>query len=144
MSGGPTGCQPSESFLKIGPTANASAGSVKPIAISAPAPWAVPVMNRRRVTVSPSKAPGMPRSAVYLDLLGLRVGANDDPRDGRARRIPSSRAAALIQRQQGIAAPHTVLAEQELGPQVGFLGPPADRARPRAPERLAAREIGRA
>src|SRR6202142_756553 len=79
MSGGPIGCQGSESFLKIGPIANARVGRVKPIAISAPAPCAVPVMKRRRVTVSPSKAPGMPRSAVYLDLLGLRVGANDTP-----------------------------------------------------------------
>jgi hypothetical protein len=33
-----------------------------------PAPFAVTVISRRRVTVSPSKAPGIPRSAVYLDL----------------------------------------------------------------------------
>src|ERR1700677_3758142 len=33
-----------------------------------PAAWPPTVMNRRRVTVSPSKAPGMPRSRVYLDL----------------------------------------------------------------------------
>src|ERR1700690_2274090 len=79
LSGVPTVCQPSVSFLKIGPIAKASAGSAKPIVASAPAPCAVPVMNRRRVTVSPSKAPGIPRSAVYFDLLGLRVGANDAP-----------------------------------------------------------------
>src|ERR1700730_1032047 len=72
-------CQPSDTLEKIGPIAKASAGSAKPIVISAPAPCTVPVMNRRRVTVSPSKAPGIPRSAVYLDLLGLRVGANDAP-----------------------------------------------------------------
>src|SRR3984957_21048343 len=81
MSGVPTVCQPSESFLKIGPIAKASAGSAKPIVASAPAPCAVPVMKRRRVTVSPSKAPGIPRSAVYLDLLGLRWDANDAPGD---------------------------------------------------------------
>src|SRR5277367_6828175 len=79
MSGGPTGCHPSETLLKIGPIAKARAGSVNPIVISAPALCTVPVMNRRRVTVSPSNAPGMPRSAVYLDLLGLRVGGNDAP-----------------------------------------------------------------
>jgi hypothetical protein len=36
---------------------------------TAPETWAVPVMNRRRVTVSPSKAPGICRSTVYLDLV---------------------------------------------------------------------------
>ena len=40
-------------------------GNVAPAAI-APAPWAVPVMNRRRVTVSPSKPPGIFRSSVYF------------------------------------------------------------------------------
>ena len=34
----------------------------------AAAAFALPVMKRRRVTVSPSKAPGIIRSAVYLDL----------------------------------------------------------------------------
>src|ERR1700730_3089207 len=81
MSGVPTVCQGSESLEKIGPSENASAGSAMPIVNSAPAPCTVPVMNRRRVTVSPSKAPGIPRSAVYLDLLGLRVGANDAPEE---------------------------------------------------------------
>ncbi len=56
-------------LLKIGPIAKPSAGSAKaprgddPGAVGAPT-----VMKRRRVTVSPSKAPGMPRSSVYLDL----------------------------------------------------------------------------
>jgi hypothetical protein len=36
-----------------------------------PAVSATPVMNERRVTVSPSKAPGQPRSAVNLDFGGL-------------------------------------------------------------------------
>src|SRR3712207_7708959 len=43
------------------------AGSVNAAAATAPAVCAVPVMKRRRVTVSPSKAPGIPRPAVYLD-----------------------------------------------------------------------------
>src|ERR1700731_4097948 len=61
-------CQEGGSCLNIGPSAKPSAGSVKAPAATAPAVWAVPVMNRRRVIVSPSKAPGILRSAVYLDL----------------------------------------------------------------------------
>ena len=139
MSGGPTVCQPSESFLKIGPIANASAGSAKPIVISAPAPCAVPVMKRRRVTVSPSKAPGMPRSAVYLDLLGLRVGANDAPRDrASAKDIvkPGARAdQARAARRRRRASPARSSA---LTSRVALVATPADRAGARAPERLAA------
>src|SRR5205085_4669790 len=56
------------------PTANASAGSVKAIAAAAPAPCAVSVIIRRRVIVSPSKAPGMLRSAVYFGF-GCRRGS---------------------------------------------------------------------
>src|SRR3954453_9191595 len=57
------------------PTAKPSAGSVKAATAVIPAPCAVSVMKRRRVTVSPSNAPGTPRSAVYLDLGSLRVSA---------------------------------------------------------------------
>ena len=57
------------------PMANASGGSVKAAAAVIPAPCAVSVMKRRRVTVSPSKAPGIPRSAVYLDLGSFRAEA---------------------------------------------------------------------
>src|SRR5215218_1341191 len=57
------------------PAANPSAGRAKADTAIAPAPWAVAVMKRRRVTVSPSKAPGMPRSAVYLLLGSLRPSA---------------------------------------------------------------------
>ena len=66
-------------------------------------------MNRRRVTVSPSKAPGISRSSVYLDLL-LRVlvghrgeqyrGADSGRRRGAARalvRIASSASGAPAQ-----------------------------------------------
>ena len=68
-------CHSNGSRLKIGPSANPSAGSVKAAAATTPAPCAVTFMNRRRVTVSPSKAPGIPRSAVYLeDCLWRSVG----------------------------------------------------------------------
>src|SRR5438128_126033 len=40
------------------PAAKPSTGSVKPMTASAPPPWTTPVIRRRRVTVSPSKAPG--------------------------------------------------------------------------------------
>src|SRR6516164_2499450 len=65
---GPTVSQVCGVLLKIGPIANASAGSVNAPTATAPATLALPVMNRRRVTVSPSNAPGIIRSAVYLDL----------------------------------------------------------------------------
>jgi hypothetical protein len=67
-SGTPMSSQKCGGCLKIGPIAKPSAGSVKEAAAIAPAVWAVPVMKRRRVTVSPSKAPGIIRSAVYFDL----------------------------------------------------------------------------
>src|SRR5215213_5767574 len=57
------------------PAAKPSAGSVNAETAIAPAPWTVTVMNRRRVTVSPSNAPGMPRSRVYLLLGSLRPSA---------------------------------------------------------------------
>ena len=60
---------------KIGPSAKPSAGRVNAEAAMAPAVCAVPVMNRRRVTVSPSKAPGIRRSRVYLDFFGFRRSA---------------------------------------------------------------------
>src|SRR5271167_1700109 len=59
--------------LKIGPIAKPSAGSTKAAVATAPAPLAVTVMNLRRVTVSPSNAPGMPRSSVYLDFCFARL-----------------------------------------------------------------------
>ncbi len=43
-----------------------SAGSVNAAAATPPAAWAVPVMKRRRVTVSPSNEPGIFASAVVL------------------------------------------------------------------------------
>src|SRR5580698_8977648 len=126
-------CQPSDTLEKIGPIAKASAGSAKPIVINAPAPCTVPVMKRRRVTVSPSKAPGIPRSSVYLDLLGLRVGANDAPRDRAGTRISSGHGAARIQRgdrggRARVAGEHEVLHGG-----VALVAPVTDRAGPGAP-----------
>src|ERR1700730_4807799 len=68
MPAGPTPSQRWGGLLKIGPTAKPRAGRANAAAAIPPAVWAVPVMNRRRVIVSPSKAPGIMRSAVYLDL----------------------------------------------------------------------------
>src|SRR5688500_20367366 len=63
------------------PAAKPSAGSAKADTATAPAPCTVSVMKRRRVTVSPSKEPGMPRSAVYLDRSEeRRVGKEDRSR----------------------------------------------------------------
>src|SRR3954453_13579728 len=54
------------------PIAKPIAGSrIAAVAIAPPA-WTVSVMKRRRVTVSPSKAPGIFRSAVYLERGCLR------------------------------------------------------------------------
>jgi len=65
----------SSCFSNTGPSAKPSAGRRKADAATAPATFAVPVMNRRRVTVSPSKAPGIMRSAVYLLLVCRRSSA---------------------------------------------------------------------
>src|SRR4051794_21156287 len=54
------------------PIAKPIAGSRMAAVAMAPPAWTVRVMNRRRVTVSPSKAPGMFRSAVYLEMGCLR------------------------------------------------------------------------
>src|SRR3712207_5479876 len=51
----------------IGPSAKPSAGSAKAAEAMPPAASAPPVNSPRRVTVSPSYAPGMPRSTVYGD-----------------------------------------------------------------------------
>src|SRR3954452_16087329 len=52
------------------------AGRANAPAAMAPAPWVMPVMKRRRVTVSPSNAPGIWRSAVYFDLVWRRSFGN--------------------------------------------------------------------
>ena len=82
--------------MKIGPIAKPSAGSgERRRPPRAPARLgADPVMNRRRVTVSPSKAPGIRRSSVYLDLCFARLSGTE-PRtisrrdSGRRRDAPS-------------------------------------------------------
>src|SRR5437764_10597541 len=70
--GGPTACQDIFSVLNTGASANASAGSVNAAAATPPTPFAAPTINRLRVIVSPSNAPGMLRSSVYLDLSARR------------------------------------------------------------------------
>src|SRR3954471_19987118 len=78
------------------PAAKPSAGSRNAEAATAPAACVVSVIIRRRVTVSPSKAPGMLRSAVYLDCGCLRGSATGAP-NFIARRVrggPPARAGA--------------------------------------------------
>src|SRR4051794_29033195 len=70
------------------PAAKPSAGSRNADAATAPAAWVVSVIIRRRVTVSPSKAPGTLRSAVYLDCGCLRGSATGAP-NFIARRSPA-------------------------------------------------------
>src|SRR4051794_17295166 len=72
-SGRPTGCHRILCSSNSGPRAKPSAGSRIAEVAMAPVAWTVPTMKRRRVTVSPSNAPGMPRSAVYL-LLACFLG----------------------------------------------------------------------
>src|SRR4051794_16638970 len=78
--GRPTGVQIGSGRSNSGvPAAKPSTGRVKPITASAPAPLTTPTMNRRRVTVSPSNAPGMLRSVVYFDLGVFRGEATAGP-----------------------------------------------------------------
>ena len=67
---GPTVSQCCSFFSKTGPRAKPTAGSVNAAAAMPPAACAVPVMKRRRETVSPSNAPGICASAVVLRFLG--------------------------------------------------------------------------
>src|SRR5258705_6946420 len=60
----PSGCHVVGRRLKTGPRAKPRAGNAAAAAAMAPAPWAAPVMRRRRVTVSPANAPGRPASEV--------------------------------------------------------------------------------
>ena len=91
MSSGKSSVGPTASHVAGGrsntaePIAKPSAGSVKPITATAPAPWTVRPMSRRRVTVSPSNAPGISRSLVYFDFGGVRRGW------GTARKIIDAR-----------------------------------------------------
>src|SRR6185437_5034880 len=71
---GPTRCHVSGVCENTGPIAKPRAGSVNAAAAITPVACAVPLMNRRRVTVSPSKAPGSWRSCVYLEAGGRRRG----------------------------------------------------------------------
>ena len=87
-SGGPTASQSTGGRSNSAePAANPSAGSANAETAIAPAPWAVRVMNRRRVTVSPSNAPGIPRSRVYLLLGSLRPSAMREENNIDAERV---------------------------------------------------------
>src|SRR4051794_121416 len=67
-------CQGCLCSSKIGPAAKPTAGRTIAAVAVIPAMWTVPVMKRRRVTVSPGNAPGIRRSDVYFDLVFLRSG----------------------------------------------------------------------
>src|SRR5579859_7051943 len=85
-------CHSKGSRLNTGPMAKPRAGSVKAAAARPPSPWTVTFMNRRRVTVSPSNAPGMFRSTVYFDRFSLCL-SDTDKRDVQRRRIQQGREA---------------------------------------------------
>src|SRR5262245_219877 len=74
-SGAPTASQVTAGRSnRADPSANPSAGSVNVATATPPATWTVRPIARRRVTVSPSKDPGIRRSAVYFDFGGVRGG----------------------------------------------------------------------
>src|SRR3712207_8446015 len=54
--------------------------------------WTDPPTSRRRVTVSPSNAPGMRRSDVYFDFFSGGVSAMGEGRDRKSTRLNSSHA----------------------------------------------------
>src|SRR5688572_17111372 len=74
-SGGPTGSQTAGGRSNSAePTAKPSAGSVNVATAMPPPTWTARPIARRRVTVSPSNAPGIRRSDVYLGFGCLRRG----------------------------------------------------------------------
>src|SRR4051812_4256689 len=139
---GPTACQGCSCFSNSGPSAKPRAGRTKAAVATAPVTWTVPVMNRRRVIVSPSNAPGMPRSAVYFDLASLRsamTGARNlaprksttpAPRAGRFSGHPGGAAGQSAprraQRPRGVRG---AVARRRLGRLQRAVRPPADRRR---------------
>src|SRR5215207_5743046 len=86
-------CQRKSWRSNTGPSAKASAGSVKAAAARPPSACVLPTMNRRRVTVSPSNAPGMLRSAVVLGVVFLRAGSamGNGPEDYPSRSLRVAR-----------------------------------------------------
>src|SRR5690242_17990064 len=93
--------------LNTGARAKPRAGRVNAAAATAPAPLAVPTMNRRRVTVSPSNAPGIFRSAVYFESLGLRRLGTSGERRSAGRRIQQGQTGYRQQRGNGHERPRT-------------------------------------
>ena len=91
-------------------------------------------MNRRRVIVSPSNAPGIPRSSVYLDLCLSRLsgtGRKEYRRAIQGDAIAPRRACAHRLDRLGGACEHELL-----GPSVDLARAPADGARAGAPHGL--------
>src|SRR5919108_4875218 len=79
--GGPTASQLTGGRSKMAvPIAKPSAGSVNAATAIPPPAWTARPIARRRVTVSPSKAPGIRRSSVYLDFGGVRRGWGTAPK----------------------------------------------------------------
>ena len=111
-----------------GADGEAQRGQRERSAATAPAPCAVQVMKRRRVTVSPSKAPGISRSAVYFDLGSLRAEATTAANNTDGARWLQASAGALPR----------AMADRACARLPCGLAPPRDRPR-RAPAR--AREI---
>src|SRR5689334_1483817 len=80
FEGGPTGVQIAWGRSNSGvPAAKPSTGRMMPIVAAAPATFTTPTITRRRVMVSPSNAPGMLLSAVYLDFGVFRGVAKGAP-----------------------------------------------------------------
>src|SRR3954452_7649892 len=144
---GPTACQGCSCFSNSGPSAKPSAGRTNAAVATAPVTWTVPVMKRRRVIVSPSNAPGMPRSAVYLDLASLRsamTGARNlsaacfaaAPRSAGRRSADRRPVAAKSARRraQGLGRAGIAVASGRLRGLQRPVGAPADRGRARLPD----------
>src|SRR3954452_15317508 len=145
----PTACQGCSCFSKSGPSAKPSAGRTNAAVATAPVRWTVPVMKRRRVIVSPSNAPGMPRSAVYLDLASLRsamAGARTlaPPQSTPRTRPVGGRSAdsrhvarePARRRAQGLRRARFALAGGRLRGAQSAIGAPADRGCAGVPDRL--------
>src|SRR3954468_14245665 len=147
--GAPTACQGCSCFSNSGPSAKPSAGRTNAAVATIPVRWTVPVMKRRRGTVSPSNAPGMPRSAVYLDLASLRSAMGGGrtlapaqstlrtpPADGRSADSRHVAAEAARRRAQGLGRVRRALAGGGLRGAQGAVGTPADRGRAGVPDRF--------
>src|SRR3954470_16944955 len=123
----------------MGPRAKPSAGSPKAALAIPPAASAPPEKSARRVTVSPSYAPGMPRSAVYFDLgLWGRWEGSEATVTGERRARDSGDAALYRQHRYARHEPECSCGKATLVRQLGAGARPVAREPPdgRGPERL--------